>query len=240
MSQEGALLIRMEGLAREIDDQITRLDDVVNATLRWVPSYAIGLIETALKMWDEMCQKLADATRKMAELLHTPGSPGAMYSARDAWTGMVDDIGKSAGAASNSSIRADDVAWQGRAKNVYVRGLRDQRTALQGLQDRLVEPAARTLGECAGVILEWWAALYAAWVTFKAAVAAGTLQLCSLAGIPTGVLTLSSAGAAASGAAGVAGAHAISRFKDAEQAFKLVANDFAPFSEGGWPILATW
>lgn len=195
------LVAQAKEKVEDVDRNVKRFFDVVNATLSWVPApleWVIDKVRDGIAWLDE---KLSEFWARVGQLFDQPGDSDRLRRVGTGWAEQVGTVlGDVAGTVALDRMRTD-VEWEGRAARAYAATVPPQSQGLNAVKDVSHQMRA-SLNSLANSIDAFWIAMGVAFATFVVAAVGAIAAACTVVGTPAAVGALAGGCAAAIGIVG--------------------------------------
>jgi uncharacterized protein YukE len=180
------LVLQAQEKANEVDRDIKRFFDVVNATLTWVPPplrLMVDQIEQDLR-W--LTEKIAEFRDRVSQFWNQLGDSDRLRQAGTGWVEQVGDVlGDIAGTLTLDKMRTN-VEWEGRAARAYTATVPPQSQGLTAVKD-VANQMRASLNSLANSIDAFWISMIVALTTFAVAAVGAIFAAVTVVGIPAAI-----------------------------------------------------
>jgi uncharacterized protein YukE len=183
------LVVQAKSKADEVDRNLRRFFEVVNATLSWVPGPLKWIIEKVEEGFRVVNVKIAEFWDRVNQLFDQPGDSDRLRQVGTGWVEQVGNkLGDIAGTITLDKMRTN-VEWEGRAARAYTATVPPQSQGLNSVKD-VANQMRASLNSLANSIDAFWIAMGVALATFVVSAIGAIAAACTVVGTPAAVAAI--------------------------------------------------
>jgi hypothetical protein len=183
------LVVQAKEKVEDVDRNIKRFFDVVNATLSWVPAplqWVIDRVQDGIRWLNE---KISEFWSRVNQLFDQPGDSDRLRQVGTGWVEQVGNkLGDVAGTITLDKMRTN-VEWQGKAARAYSATVPPQSQGLNSVKD-VANQMRASLNSLANSIDAFWIAMGVAFATFVVSAVGAIAAACTVVGTPAAVAAI--------------------------------------------------
>ncbi len=180
------LVLQADRKAEDVDRDIERFFDVVNATMTWVPPplrWVVDEVEEGVR-W--LIEKITELRDRYDQFKRQRGDADRLRQVGTAWVEQVGDVlGDVAGTIALDKMRTN-VEWEGAAARAYAATVPPQSQGLNAVKD-IANQMRTSLNSLANSIDAFWISMIVALTTFAVAAAGAIVAACTVVGVPAAI-----------------------------------------------------
>lgn len=183
------LVLQAKEKLDDVDHNIKRFFDVVNATLSWVPpplQWVIDKVEEGVRWLNE---KISEFWDRVSQLWHQPGDSDRLRQVGTGWVEQVGNkLGDIAGNVTLDKMRTN-IEWEGRAARAYSATVPPQSQGLNAVKD-VANQMRASLNSLANSIDAFWIAMGVALATLIVSAIGAIAAAFTVVGVPAAIAAI--------------------------------------------------